>query len=89
MYNYLVIYFRNYNDRFSSIKIYSPNEKATALELNDHNSSQGWFSRGCIATISDSTIVLSNQNQTYISGSVAWSALNGAIKITRVKGWST
>ena len=54
-YDYLVIYFRNYNDRFSSIKIYSPNEKATALELNDHNSSQGWFSRGCIATISGST----------------------------------
>ena len=62
-YDYLVIYFRNYNDRFSSIKIYSPNEKTTALELNDHNSSQGWFSRGCIATIIGSTIVLSNQNQ--------------------------
>ena len=87
-YDYLVIYFRNYNDRFSSIKIYSPNEKTTALELNDHNSSQEWFSRGCIATISGSTIVLSNQNQAYISGSVAWSVLDGAIKITRVEGLS-
>ncbi len=59
-YNYWVIYFRNYNDRFSSIKIHSPNGKTTAPELNDYNPSQGWFSRGCIATISCSSIIFGN-----------------------------